>query len=94
MTATLVADAPSSFSRSLIGRPAMTSGASPRTTNKYAHAAPIAARMGTPTRLRGFKTRTRARERALPVPHAPLSTNSDEGLANMQTASTVTIHIK
>ena len=43
MTATETPDAPSSFSRSLIGRPAMTSGASPRATNRYAQLAAIPA---------------------------------------------------
>jgi hypothetical protein len=40
MTATLMAAAPTSFSRSDTARPAMTRGASPRTTNTYPHAEP------------------------------------------------------
>jgi hypothetical protein len=43
MTATLMEDAPSSFSRSLMARPPMTSGASPRMTNRYAQEAAMPA---------------------------------------------------
>ena len=41
MIATLSPEAPSNFSRSLIVRPPSTSGASPRTMNRYAHAMPM-----------------------------------------------------